>query len=471
MSPASGGCASVAHKVPAVVVTDWEGLDCQDSAGTSRCHRSHESRFLDSLVCHPPTATSRPGEVGSGSPCEASRGALCPSWPRPGTVIPITQTGGHGPGAPPCFPQGAAKTTCQRPRDAPRALGSLPVPTHARTPSTHVQLGGGWRRTPSLARLPARSGRNPTTWSVWGRQPRGRGRSGGVPACGRWDAAARWHTKEAAGRRGGAGRGRGRQEGAGAGRAAIKPPPPRPPSLRCGTAGLLGLRGECRRRRLFASPTCLAAAAALRPPTLRPTATRLRLRFRLRLGPLSAAATWGSRARGGEYGLRAPRPIAGARGREGRGRRAPCAGHGPGALRAARSATLRPARRLRGVRGERGPGAATSRRRNFLSLPRAASAETACAPGSVPGPRGAGGGPGPGEEGPRRLWRPGVPAAGDSPGAGVVCAGASSLAPVTLNLRYPGTRQASSTLYFACALPVGERQTDSVVTAARSGLG
>lgn len=100
------------------------------------------------------------------------------------------------------------------------------------------------------ARLPALSGLSPATGTCGGRPRLGGGGSGGAPECGHWDAAARRHTKEAAGRRGGAGRGRGRQEGAGAALAAIKPLPPRPASLRCRAAGLLGLCSVCRRRRL-----------------------------------------------------------------------------------------------------------------------------------------------------------------------------------------------------------------------------
>lgn len=266
-----------------------------------------------------------------------------------------------------------------------------------------MQRGPSGRRTSGSPRLLALSGHSDTIVTPWGRYPRGGAKSGGVPACGRGDAAARWHTKEAAGRRGGAGRDW--QEGAGAGGPAIKPPPRR---LQASAPGCTG----CSRYSKSADAT--ASSSSDRPPrrrrTLRPPITR------------APPPGFGSPTRDPEPGAVstgcAPRSVVGVQGWE----RSSGDASAPGTVppRAAGSG-LRPCSRLggcgaSGARGRRRGGGTFSaalrlrRRRGLL-----------CARPLCPGTRAGRGGSAP-------LGRPGVPAAG-SPGERVVSAGPSSLAP------------------------------------------
>lgn len=214
----------------------------------------------------------------------------------------------------------------------------------------------------------------------------------------------------------------------------------------------------CRRRRLFPLLLLLAAAAAaaLPPPTPPPH----RHPAPARAAPRSAAATWISRARGGEYGLRAPRPIPGARGGRGAAGAARRAGDGPGARRAAGSAR-------RSCAGPGGCGASGAGgagvEEEELSQPLPAGlprSKLRARPAPVPGPRGARIGPGRGAEGPRRRAR--CPRGRESWGQRVCCCRRSSLAGARdPEPGIPRYSRASPTPYFACAPPVRERQTDS----------
>lgn len=316
----------------------------------------------------------RPGEVGCGAPC-AAPGGSAPPQPALTVLVPAPDWRAL-PRGPSCLSQG-------QPRRLPQSPGRNAGPWVP--PSQHTRS-----RRPTCASAPAGaaprglrvSGRFPGAAPRGGpagdrvREPRAGAGRPGVRARGRSGPP---HTKAAAGRRGGAGRGRGRQEGAGAGRAAIKPPPPpRQPRSRPGADGC--------------SCCAACAGAAARSPPDSPSRRRAALpaptpaprRHRLRLGP-----------------RRAPRPppgdpergtvSAGARGREGRGRRAPCAGDGPGAPLAAGPAP-RPCGGLGGC-GASGPRGADVGAEE-LSQPPPAAPATDRRPAPVPGPRGPGGGPG-----------------------------------------------------------------------------
>lgn len=354
-------------------------------------------QFSGSPVCLPPKATSCrssvPGakEVGSRAPCEATLGVIC-SFPAATGHCYL-----HHPdrwalsqGAPLALPGDSQDDSPCVPGTRHEPMG--PSSSHPRPVRRDPRAA---RRGPA-PRLPALSGRSPTTGTSWGRYPRGGGQSGGVPEYRRGDAAARWHTKEAAGRRGGAGRGW--QEGAGARRAAIKPPPRRPLASAPGCTG-------CSRYAKSAGAT--ASSFSDPPPRLR------------RHSPASgspprrhpaSARQLGSRARAGEYGLRAPADP---------GRLGPGGGGEQLALPLRWGQSLREPPAPCGVpspgreaAGRAGPGGGDVEAEELSQPPSGTAAKAACAPRPLrPGTR-----EGPG--GARRLrapGRPGEPAAG-SPG-------------------------------------------------------
>lgn len=351
MSPASGVCASVAHKVPSVVVTHWERLDSQDSAGTSRCHRSHESGFLDSLVCHLPTATSRPGEVGCRAPCEASRGAVSrggggatrPRYPHHPDRWALSR-------GTPVSPPGGSQD------DLPASPGRAASPWVPPCPHTHPDPGDPRAARRGLAPHPglgASSGAfRAQPHDV---EPLGAASARPRPEWGRPGVRARGRCGPLAHKGGGGKEGRGGPGAGAAGRGGGGAGGDKAPAAAAAQLALWDCRAARAARRVQAQPPLRLPDLPRRrrspssdsPPRRHPAPSPVPAPA----AQLSAAATWGSRTRGGEYGLRAPRPIAGAGGREGRGRRAPLRRPRSRGSRAARSATLRPAGRMRCVPG------------------------------------------------------------------------------------------------------------------------
>lgn len=246
----------------------------------------------------------------------------------------------------------------RRPRDAPRVLGSLPTshtPCRARRPTCSTARAGAAPRGRRVSRRcsGAAPGRGP---AGSGGPRRGGGGSGGARECGRGDAAAAGTQRRR--REGGAGRagGGGGRKGRGPRGPPIKPPPLWPAARAVGLPGCAAGVG--------AAASLLAAL----PPQTYP-APPIPGSGSGRAAPRPAAATWGSRARSGEYRAARPRPIPGARGVGGERPGLPAApGTVPG-LRAPQAPRrdLAPGQEAAGRAGTEGAGVG---RRNFLSLSR-----------------------------------------------------------------------------------------------------